>query len=39
MLLHQAGYGFGKWFGAMPAVTLELRALIEADIHARTRKA
>jgi shikimate dehydrogenase len=39
MLLHQAGYGFGKWFGAVPAVTPELRALIEADIHAKTRKA
>lgn len=39
MLLHQAGYGFHKWFGAMPDVTPELRALIEADIHAKTRKA
>ncbi len=38
MLLHQAGYGFHKWFGAMPDVTPELRAMIEADIHAKTRK-
>ena len=38
MLLHQAGYGFHKWFGAMPDVTPELRALIETDIHAKTRK-
>jgi shikimate dehydrogenase len=34
MLLHQAGFGFEKWFGAMPAVTPELRALVEADIRA-----
>ncbi len=39
MLLHQAGYGFHKWFGAMPDVTAELRSLIEADIHAKTRTA
>jgi len=36
MLLHQAGYGFSKWFGVTPEVTPELRALIEADIHAKT---
>lgn len=36
MLLQQAGYGFGKWFGAKTAVTPELRALIEADIIAKT---
>jgi len=36
MLLHQAGYGFSKWFGVTPQVTPELRALIEADIHAKT---
>ena len=35
MLLHQAGYGFQKWFGAAPGVTPELRALVEADIRAR----
>ncbi|MBL8383424.1 MAG: shikimate dehydrogenase [Burkholderiales bacterium] len=34
MLLHQAGYGFEKWFGARTRVTPELRALIEADLRA-----
>lgn len=33
MLLHQAVPGFEKWFGARPAVTPELRALIVADIE------
>lgn len=33
MLLHQAGFGFEKWFGVMPKVTKELRALLEADIR------
>ena len=33
MLLHQAGFGFEKWFGVMPTVTKELRALVEADIR------
>ena len=33
MLLHQAGFGFQKWFGVMPTVTRELRALVEADIR------
>jgi shikimate dehydrogenase len=32
MLLHQAAPGFEHWFGARPAVTSELRALVEADI-------
>ena len=32
MLLHQAGFGFEKWFGVLPKVTRELRALVEADI-------
>ncbi len=32
MLLHQAVRGFALWFGTKPAVTAELRALIEADI-------
>lgn len=32
MLLHQAGYGFEKWFGVKTRVTAELRALIEADL-------
>lgn len=36
MLLHQAGYGFRKWFGGNPQVTLELRAMLEADIVAKT---
>lgn len=36
MLLQQAGFGFEKWFGVMPVVTPELRALVEADIRART---
>lgn len=32
MLLHQAVRGFELWFGKRPAVTPELRALIEADL-------
>jgi shikimate dehydrogenase len=32
MLLHQAVRGFELWFGARPAVTPELRALVEADL-------
>jgi len=32
MLLHQAVRGFSLWFGQTPAVTAELRALIEADL-------
>jgi shikimate dehydrogenase len=36
MLLQQAGFGFQKWFGVMPRVTPELRALVEADIRAKT---
>lgn len=40
MLLHQAAPGFERWFGARPAVTPELRALIEADIvHSAKGKA
>jgi shikimate dehydrogenase len=38
MLLHQAGYGFSKWFGVTPEVTPELRARIEADIREKMRK-
>ncbi len=34
MLLHQAVPGFQHWFGVRPAVSDELRALIEADIRA-----
>jgi shikimate dehydrogenase len=36
MLLQQAGYGFRKWFGGNPQLTGELRALLEADIVAKT---
>ena len=36
MLLQQAGFGFRKWFGGDPKVTPELRAMIEADIVAKT---
>lgn len=32
MLLHQAVRGFSLWFGKTPAVTAELRALVEADL-------
>ena len=32
MLLHQAVRGFALWFGTTPAVTAELRALVEADL-------
>ena len=38
MLLHQAGYGFRKWYGGNPQVTPELRAMLEADIVAKTLK-
>lgn len=37
MLLHQAGFGFSKWFKAQPEVTPDLRAIVEADIVARTQ--
>ena len=36
MLLKQAGLGFEKWFGVMPSVTPDMRALLEADIRARS---
>jgi len=36
MLLQQAGFGFRKWFGGDPRVTPELRAMLEADIVAKT---
>jgi len=32
MLLHQARFGFRKWFGGEPKVTPELRSVVEADI-------
>ena len=39
MLLHQAVRGFSLWFGKTPAVTPELRALLEADLGVSPRKA
>jgi shikimate dehydrogenase len=36
MLLHQAVPAFAKWFGIVPKVTVEQRALLEADIRAKT---
>jgi shikimate dehydrogenase len=36
MLLHQAVPAFARWFGVTPAVTAELRALLEADIRAKS---
>jgi shikimate dehydrogenase len=36
MLLHQAVPGFARWFGPTPTVTEALRALVEADIRAKT---
>ena len=36
MLLHQAVPGFEKWFGVRPKVTEELRALVIADMAARS---
>jgi shikimate dehydrogenase len=36
MLLHQAVPAFERWFGKKPEVSSELRALIEADVRART---
>lgn len=32
MLLHQAAPGFQRWFGVRPAVSAELRRLVEADV-------
>ena len=39
MLLHQAGFGFRRWFGVTPVVSPELRALLEADLRAKMPKA
>jgi shikimate dehydrogenase len=36
MLLHQAVPAFARWFGVTPKVTAELRALLEADIRAKS---
>jgi len=38
MLLHQAVRGFALWFGKMPEVTPQLRALVEADIASQPAK-
>jgi shikimate dehydrogenase len=39
MLLHQAVRGFALWFGRIPEVTAELRALVEADLVGRQHQA
>jgi shikimate dehydrogenase len=39
MLLHQAVRGFALWFGKKPAVTAELRALLEADLATSASRA
>jgi len=36
MLLHQAVPGFERWFGRRPEVTADLRALVVADLDAKT---
>ena len=36
MLLYQAVAGFAHWFGVTPTVTAEQRAILEADIRAKT---
>ena len=36
MLLYQAVAGFAHWFGVTPKVTAEQRAILEADIRAKT---
>ncbi|GAN98286.1 shikimate 5-dehydrogenase [Komagataeibacter xylinus NBRC 13693] len=33
MLIHQAGLGFEKWFGATPDIGPEVEALLDADLH------
>ncbi len=38
MLLHQAGYGFQKWFGVKTTLTSALRALVEADLVAKAAR-
>jgi shikimate dehydrogenase len=37
MLLHQAVGGFTLWYGKKPAVTPQLRALLEADLSHSAR--
>ena len=36
MLLYQAVPGFAHWFGVTPKVTAEQRAMLEADIRAKS---
>lgn len=36
MLMHQAVAGFTRWFGKVPSVTGELRAILSDDIRAKT---
>ena len=36
MLLYQAVPGFTHWFGVTPKVTPEQRAMLEADIRAKS---
>jgi shikimate dehydrogenase len=36
MLLYQAVVGFTHWFGVKPQVTAEQRAILEADIRAKS---
>ncbi len=38
MLLHQAAPSFERWFGRLPEVTPELRALVEADVRTHEAK-
>ncbi|WP_395370538.1 shikimate dehydrogenase [Komagataeibacter diospyri] len=33
MLIHQAGLGFEKWFGAAPEIGPAVEALLDADLH------
>src|SRR5215468_10929385 len=37
MLLHQAVRGFSLWYGVVPEVTPELRAIVEADLMAAAK--
>jgi shikimate dehydrogenase len=37
MLLQQAAPGFERWFGVRPAISRELRALVESDIVGRSK--
>jgi shikimate dehydrogenase len=39
MLLHQAAPAFVRWFGQLPRVTPELRALVEAEVRAKHAEA